>query len=309
MTNPLTTSGLPIAPAHVTAPRVRMRFAELVIGYSSPDGGTRFELPPEYEEFRVGDDVPADFDVEWRIGRFAVPPGAPDLGTEVWDHWRLGAGEDAMVFYRTRERRPWAMIRADWARQRATVVQDAEALGSAVADIGTYPLSEILATRLLTRTGAANLHASAAVFDGRAHLFVGHSGAGKTTISEIAIGEGAAVLSDDRTIVAVREGRGIAWGTPWHGTGRRSSSRTAPIGGLFLLQQASKESAVRLKPARAVKELFVRLINPRLTVDEADAALRTAEAVGATVPMWELSFRPVPEAFHLAVDLAAQASR
>jgi hypothetical protein len=55
--------------------------------------------------------------------------------------------------------------------------------------------------------GGAMLHSSCAVKDGRAHLFFGRSGAGKTTLARLCAGDGLTVLSDDMNVVTSREGR------------------------------------------------------------------------------------------------------
>lgn len=287
---------------------VTMRYADLVMRFEAGDAGTAFTMPPEYEEFRVPDDTPAVVRVTWREGALEPPPGEPVLGGEVWNYY--GGDEGGTLVFRRGVGVPYAAAHFAADLRSAEVVQDSSALGSRLANVGMYPLTEILASRFLSAVDAVDLHASAALYEGSAFLFTGHSGAGKTTISELAIAEGATVLSDDRTIIGVREDVPTAWGTPWHGTGRRSSSRTAPIAGIFLLVQAREERVVPIPPSRAFKELFVRLIHQRLSPQETQAALATLEQVVRTTPVWELHFRPVPAAFHLAVaTAAAQAGR
>jgi hypothetical protein len=296
-------SAISAATAAGLLPLVTVRYADLVMRFESPDGSVAFRVPPEYQEFVVGNETEPVGRVLWRLGKVSAPRTAPTLGGEVWD-FRGDAEGGTLTFYRGLDRTPYAEAVFDMRSRLVHVVQDAEALGSDVADIGIYPLTEILATRFLGHVDAVDLHASAAAFEGGAYLFMGHSGAGKTTISEIAIAEGATVLSDDRTIVGVRDGVPIAWGTPWHGSGRRSSSRTAPIAGIFLLVQAAEERVVRLGAARAYKEMFVRLIHQRLSREETESALATLERLVAVAPVWELHFRPVPAAFRLAVETA-----
>ena len=305
------TAPIEILPATLVPPgeEVFMQYGDLVLRYRSEDGSARFSLPHEYVEFRVPPAPSPTLVVDWRMGALAPPAAAPDISTERWDYWREDADRDRMVFFRSEERVPYLEMTLDASAGRASVVQDGERAGSDLADVGQYPMSEILASRALAWLDAVNLHASAAVIDGEAYLFMGHSGAGKTTISGIAEQEGATILSDDRTILGVRDGRPIAWGTPWHGTGRKSSSRTAPVAGIFLLRQAAVEEAERLDPGRAFKEMFVRLIHQRLTPRESFGALETLQALASAAPMWELAFRPLPAAVHCAVDAARAAQR
>jgi hypothetical protein len=294
--------------AHAEAPsddalaQLTMRYGELVIRFVAADPGLRFTMPREFEEFRDDESRDATAVVRWSRGPIAPPSAAPDLPGDVWDFWRLADGSDRVVFYRGHGRVAYASLHLQAGSRDAAVVHDPAVLGSDLADVGLYPLSEMLASRLLARIDAVDLHASTAHLDGRAFVFVGHSGAGKTTISEIALAAGAAILSDDRTIVGVRDGHPIAWGTPWHGTGRRSSSRTAPIAGLFLLVQSDAERVVPVPAGRAFKELFVRLIHHRFTAAETEAALATVERLAASCPMWELHFRRHPDAFRVAIE-------
>ena len=305
------TAPIEILPATLVPPgeEVFMQYGDLVLRSRSEDGSARFSLPHEYAEFRVPSTPSPTIVVDWRMGPLAPPAVPADVSTERWDYWREGPDRDRMVFFRSEERVPYLEMTLDGGARRVRVVQDGEQAGSAVADIGQYPMSEILASRVLAWLDAVNVHASAAVIGGEAYLFMGHSGAGKTTISGIAEQEGAIILSDDRTIVGVRDGRPIAWGTPWHGTGRKSSSRTAPVAGIFLLKQAAVEETERLEPGRAFKEMFVRLIHQRLTPRESLGALETLQALASAAPMWELSFRPVPAAVHVAVSAARAAAR
>lgn len=288
---------------------VTLRYGELVIRFVAADSSVRFRVPPEYEEFQVPPGEPVTCTVVWALGRIEVPAEPAGLAVDVWENRRTADGRDTTIFFRGHDRRPYLSLMFDKTFKRATIVQDPDALGSATADVGFYPMAEMMACRLLSRTGAVDLHASTATYEGLAYVFMGHSGAGKTTISEIAIAAGAEVLSDDRTIVAVRDGRAMAWGTPWHGTGRHTSSRVAPIQGIFLLVQDDHERVVPMSAQRALKEMYVRLIHQKITGGEVADALQTLESVVTEVPVAELHFRKVPGAFHAAREAGVQAVR
>jgi energy-coupling factor transporter ATP-binding protein EcfA2 len=144
------------------------------------------------------------------------------------------------------------------------------------------------------------LHATTLLADGGAYVFCGHSGAGKSTMAEQAESTGAEVLSDDRTILTVDDGVVRAWGTPWHGTYRRGSPRSAPVRGVWMLVQAPEDRIAPLHPAQAYKELFVRLIQPSVSAVEVERTLDALGRLVGAVPVAELHFRPTPEAFRLA---------
>ena len=71
-----------------------------------------------------------------------------------------------------------------------------------------YPLDELLIMHRLTQESAIELHGCGIVgADGTGNLFVGHSGAGKSTTARLwAAREGIEILSDDRIIVRRDEG-------------------------------------------------------------------------------------------------------
>ena len=283
------------ASAFPIAPVVTFQYGDLVVRYESPDGATPLAIFPEFEEFRVSDDTPPSCTVSWTFGAIDLPTREPDVAGIVWDWWKEPDGSDLSIFYWLDQRVPYMALRFAPDMRRATIVQDAGQIGG-IAHVGLHPMNELVACRLLPSLGAVNLHASTAVLDGRSALFMGHSGAGKTTIAELAHSLGAPILSDDRTIIGMRDGTPWSWGTPWHGSGRFTSSRSAPVGGIFLLVQAPEERLVPIAPARAWKEMFIRLIHQKLSETEVTDAFAVLDRLSASVPMWELHFRPVPEA-------------
>jgi energy-coupling factor transporter ATP-binding protein EcfA2 len=165
-----------------------------------------------------------------------------------------------------------------------------------------YPLLEYCVARLLGRHDGLLIHASTAIVDGFAYVFVGHSGAGKSTMAAIAEAAGARIPTDDRTIITSGPPLPMAWGTPWHGSLIRKSPDGAPIRGLYLLKQAKEDRCEPLPPGRAVKELFVRLIQPRLHRTEVENTLRILERIVQQVPVAQLHFRPTAAAFELALS-------
>ena len=82
-----------------------------------------------------------------------------------------------------------------------------------------YPLDELLIMHRLTQEKAIELHGCGMVrADGTGNLFVGHSGAGKSTTTRLwTAHEDVEVLSDDRIIVRRDEGRDASLEMPFGG--------------------------------------------------------------------------------------------
>src|SRR2546421_554321 len=105
----------------------------------------------------------------------------------------------------------------------------------------------------LARGRGVELHASGIIDGGgRGRLFVGQSGAGKSTTARLWMdAEDVEIVSDDRVIVREAGGEWRMFGTPWHGEAALSSPAPAPLDGVFLLQQAASTRLVDVAPAEA----------------------------------------------------------
>jgi hypothetical protein len=103
-----------------------------------------------------------------------------------------------------------------------------------------YPLDELLFMHWLPTRRGVIVHSCGVVdADGRGYLFVGQSGAGKSTTARLWLkGRGVTILSDDR--IVVQERNGVFWmsGTPWHGEAGLAAQGSVPISRVFLLAQA-----------------------------------------------------------------------
>lgn len=141
--------------------------------------------------------------------------------------------------------------------------------------------------------GAVLVHASSLVRDGLGYAFPGPSGAGKTTIARLS--PGAALLSDEISLLRVDRGRGCCHGTPfWGGLRRAGENREAPLSGLYFPRKDRRHTARRLTPREALESLL-----PNVLFFATDAGLRArAFAVAAdlseAVPAFDLGFRRDP---------------
>jgi len=82
------------------------------------------------------------------------------------------------------------------------------------------PTMELLMVHYLAAGRGIIVHGCGIKHNGRGLLFVGESGAGKTTMARIWSREsGVEILSDDRTIVRKQGDHFVMYGTPWHGEG------------------------------------------------------------------------------------------
>jgi hypothetical protein len=155
-----------------------------------------------------------------------------------------------------------------------------------------YPLDELLLQGLLARGRGAEIHACGIADDSdRGLLFVGQSGAGKTTMARLWEGVGATkVLSDDRIIVRRAGGSFTMFGTPWHGEATLAEPASAPLAGVFFLEHGAANALLPLRGAAAATRLFACGFPPFHDRDGLDFTLTFFAELAATVPCHELRF-------------------
>jgi hypothetical protein len=157
-----------------------------------------------------------------------------------------------------------------------------------------YPLDEVLIAHLLGRGRGVELHGCGIIDrDGRGQLFVGQSGAGKTTTARVWLSEAHYdIVSDDRVIVRNVEGAWRMYGTPWHGEAELSSPQSAPLGAIHLLVQAARTELVSLPPAQAAAALFGCTFPPFYDAAALSFTLECLDRIVRDVPVRALRFLP-----------------
>lgn len=115
-------------------------------------------------------------------------------------------------------------------------------------------LRVLLSWKLLPCEGFL-LHAATVVRNGKAFVFTGRSGAGKSTVASLS--PAGSVLTDEISLLRRENGEWRAYGTPFWGEFRAAGSNSsAPVAGIFRLLQASENL---LKPL-SKREVFRMLL-------------------------------------------------
>ncbi len=191
---------------------------------------------------RPGADPLAALSVDVAFGKSSVPARPPfwQIGPS-WAVWEEGADLLCLAGFHAPDS---AFFGCRVARDlsRAELAVDPQLPGSVPGQMEAplrYPLDQVVSWGMLSRIGGALLHAAVAVKDGAGYVFAGRSGAGKSTLSGLCHAEGWRILNDDRALVFRRGGAWRVAGTPWHGSGRFAEAADMPLGGIYLLQQAS----------------------------------------------------------------------
>jgi hypothetical protein len=144
---------------------------------------------------------------------------------------------------------------------------------------------------LAFQAGGVMLHAAGIVRNGRAYLFIGHSGSGKTTISRLSNQD--TVLNDDLVIVLPDVKSWRAYGTPfWNPSQVAPHPQDAPLGGLYRLVQAPVVKIEALRESQAVAELVANV--PVIPQDpgRVKGLLGRLAAIHQVTPLKDLYFTP-----------------
>lgn len=225
-----------------------------------------------------------------RYAGFVNPAATPafEFDVSIVPADSLGLDNDLRVSARTHQ---WVLergdFRAEWdSRTRRGWIQQT---------VNPYAVDSVLRivhTLLLSTRGGFLLHAASVVRAGRAMLFVGPSGAGKTTMARLAPDD-AILLTDEISYVRYVGGQYVAFGTPFSGELAQSGEAvSAPISGIYRLEQAPHNAVERLGDSEAVRTLMKNIL---FFADDSELAghlLDTSCRVAATVPMYRLAFVP-----------------
>jgi hypothetical protein len=157
-----------------------------------------------------------------------------------------------------------------------------------------YPLDEVLMIHRLACGYGLEVHAVGIVDEiGRGQLFLGHSGAGKSTTARLWLNQpGVQILSDDRIILRAHSEKIFMYGTPWHGDAGISSPHCAAVTNIYFLEQYRHNEILRLAPGVAAAELFARSFVPRHCAQGLDFSLGFMERVARQIPCNIFRFVP-----------------
>lgn len=153
-------------------------------------------------------------------------------------------------------------------------------------------LCYLLAT---VQKNTALMHASAVVNGGKAYLFLGRSGTGKSTHSNLWLQHipGCELMNDDHPIIRLNNaGQAIAYGSPWSGKTPCYRNTSAPVGGIVRIKQAPHNHIRRLTPIEAYASLTTSCSGMSWDKELADGKDRTLKGVIAATACYTLECLP-----------------
>jgi len=149
------------------------------------------------------------------------------------------------------------------------------------------------------------LHSSALEYEGRAYLFSGPSGMGKSTHTRLwqsLFGEDAKVFNDDKPALRRLDGKWFAYGTPWCGKDGININMKVPLGGICFLRRGDKNSIRRLSEIEAAAQIISQTMHRFKDVKNLDLLISHVNKLVREIPVYELFCLPDTDAARLSYE-------
>lgn len=135
------------------------------------------------------------------------------------------------------------------------------------------------------------LHASAIEWNGKAYLFSGPSGMGKSTHTRLwqrVYGEVAQVFNDDKPALRYLDGEWFAYGTPWCGKDGINQNKKVPLAGICFLKRGEENAIRQLTPGDALVRIISQTSRKFSNKEKISLMLQHAEQLAKDIPVFEL---------------------
>jgi hypothetical protein len=289
-------------PALSTATRVSLEIAGLSFGMWC-EAGMQVDIDKEHNPFLLPPDLRnhCDIELEAYFANSLESPSAPAsfVSGGLWSAFTGPFGTSFYFSSPTLGPSPYKAAWFDPQFQRGHIVLKRSIYDSDARIFPLeYPIDELVMMHRLALGEGVEVHAlGLADEDGSGYLFLGHSGAGKSTTARLWMSQpGAKLLSDDRIILRKQGNTFWMYGTPWHGDAGVSSQGKVALSAIFLLEQAPDNQLLPMAPAQAAAELFARAFVPHYLRDGIQFSLNFLEELTRSIPCSIFRFAPTGSA-------------
>ena len=158
--------------------------------------------------------------------------------------------------------------------------------------------------------GGMMLHSSAVELDGRAYLFSGPSGMGKSTHARLweDLFPNARIFNDDKPALRQKDGVWYAYGTPWCGKNGININISAPIAGICFLKRGETNEIRRLSKIEAASAVFSQTLNCFASSNGLDVLVKIIDRLIDSLPIYELRCKAEPDAALLSHKIMCRES-
>lgn len=272
-----------------------------------PDGNSYWKSMPPYEPFLVEDDGDCLFTISLLQDLPSVSGKQyvrTDEGESDGLYFELSElnGEWLFIMLKHGEDLPLVYLFTDKAFRCGRIYLE----GDAVFLLHTMLL--LMFSLATANRGTLMMHASVTMSEGKGYLFLGRSGTGKSTHSQLWIDNipGCELLNDDNPVLYIdSEGIIRVSGTPWSGKTPCYRNVTVPVGAIVRIRQAKENKIQRLSLPEAYAILFASYSGYHALRHLADGYHATSEKVVTSVPFYVLDCLPDANAAFLCHNTVA----
>jgi len=143
---------------------------------------------------------------------------------------------------------------------------------------------------LAQNKGMVALHSASILYKGKAWLFSGRSGMGKSTHTNLWKKlYNTPIINGDLNLLGMENGTPVVYGIPWCGTSGMYDTKTHILGGIILLKQAPEDFIEKLSEDK--KQLLVcqRLISPTWSPELFDKNISIIEKIVSKILICKLN--------------------
>lgn len=153
-------------------------------------------------------------------------------------------------------------------------------------------LEIVLFSNWLAKFGDVILHASGFIYEGKAYVFAGDAGVGKSTLAAQFLNDPAfTVIGEDQVILRLKNGRFWVYGTPWHINPQMCSPNGAPLENLFFLEKNGRTRIDSLTPIEGVERLMQTAFIPYYRLDVIQTILDRIVLLSENIQFYSLSYQ------------------
>lgn len=145
--------------------------------------------------------------------------------------------------------------------------------------------------------GRIAVHSASVYYRGKAWLFAGSSGTGKSTHTNLWKQYcHTPVINGDLNLICLSDGEPAVYGIPWCGTSGIYHTGTLPLGGVVHLAQSSSNVCQELSEEERIRRLLYRVISPSWTRRQMEENLEIVRTIAGHIMNARLLCTKMPDA-------------
>ena len=148
------------------------------------------------------------------------------------------------------------------------------------------------------------LHSSAVEYEGKAYLFSGPCGMGKSTHARLwqqVFGPAAQVFNDDKPALRCMDDRWYAYGTPWCGKDGINQNKKVPLAGICFLKRGQENQIRRLSQQEAAIHILWQTQRYRV-LENLERHLPIVDKLATEIPVYEMCNNAMPDCARLSYE-------